>query len=326
MEPEFNSLIPVIPRPNEHERLVAFLLDQRFFLPVAISTSLPGARGFGKTALARAICQDPRVQQAFAEGIYWVTLGQGLSPLELIGRVEQLIFDLTGERSVLADVAAAEAQLHEMLHPRKTLLVIDEADNEEALRPFLHSGPGGACLLITHDESRLPLGSRRIAVDIMMPQEAVALLSNGLPVMDAPADDSVVIEFPEEAPLATTYENAQENPPVYDDLAPFEEEVASPSDASPSDAPPSDPSPIDLPSGVEAEIEERSSLEEFQAISDAAQAEAFLETNPESETGEESGRPRRTCPRQTKPRGPRTRRLRCRWTGPPWSTLPHWRK
>src|SRR5512142_2379970 len=144
MEPVSGSPIQDIPRPNEHERLVALLLDQRFFLPVAISTSLPGARGFGKTSLARAICQDPRVKQAFSEGIYWVTLGQGLSPLELISRVEQLIYDLTGERSVLEDVPAAESQLHEMLHPRRTLLIIDEADNEEALKPFLHSGPGGA--------------------------------------------------------------------------------------------------------------------------------------------------------------------------------------
>src|SRR5512142_345911 len=128
MEPVSGSPIQDIPRPNEHERLVALLLDQRFFLPVAISTSLPGARGFGKTTLARAICQDPRVQEAFAEGIYWVTLGQELSPLDIISQVEQLIFDRSGQRTVLDDIAAAEAQLHELLHPRKTLLVIDEAD------------------------------------------------------------------------------------------------------------------------------------------------------------------------------------------------------
>lgn len=93
MESELNTYIPYIPRPNEHERLVTFLLDQRFFLPVAISTSLPGARGFGKTSLARTICQDPRIREVFSEGIYWVTLGQGLSPLEMVSRIEQLIFD-----------------------------------------------------------------------------------------------------------------------------------------------------------------------------------------------------------------------------------------
>src|SRR5512142_1372327 len=125
MEPVSGSPIQDIPRPNEHERLVALLLDQRFFLPVAISTSLPGARGFGKTNLARAICQDPRVRETFSEGIYWVTLGQELSPLDLIGRVEQLIFNLTGRRTVLEDMATAEAELHELLHPRRTLLVID---------------------------------------------------------------------------------------------------------------------------------------------------------------------------------------------------------
>src|SRR5512138_1863853 len=113
MEPVSSSFIPNIPRLNEHERLVALLLDQRFFLPVAISTALPGARGFGKTTLARAICQDPRVKEAFAEGIYWVTLGYGLTPLELTSRIEQLIFDLTGERKALENIQAAESQLHE---------------------------------------------------------------------------------------------------------------------------------------------------------------------------------------------------------------------
>ncbi len=171
----------LVDRPNEYERLVAFLLDQRFFLPVAINTSLPGGRGFGKTSLARAVCRDPRVLDAFADGIVWLTLGSRLTPLELMSHMENLIYDLTGQHTALENLEAGEQRLHELLHTRQTLLVIDEADDEEAMRPFLQAGPGGACLLITHADSSLPISARRVPVDIMMPREAVALLLLGLP-------------------------------------------------------------------------------------------------------------------------------------------------
>ncbi len=174
------TFTPFIQRPNEYERVVSFLLDQRFFLPVAITTSLPGGRGFGKTTLARAVCQDPRVKAFFSDGIIWITLGQGLSTLDLLSRIQQVLFDLTGKRSALEDIDTAQERLHEILHPRRTLMVIDEADDPEALKPFIQAGPGGACLLITHNDKSLPEGARRISVDIMMPDESAALLVAGI--------------------------------------------------------------------------------------------------------------------------------------------------
>jgi WD40 repeat protein len=282
MEIEASSINRYVPRPIEHERLVAFLLDQRFFLPVAISTSLPGARGFGKTSLARAICQDPRVMQAFSEGIYWVTLGQGLSPLELISRVEQLIYDLTGERSVLEDVAAAEAQLHEMLHPRRTLLVIDEADNEEALRPFLHSGPGGACLLITHDDMRLPLGARRVSVDIMMPQESVALLSQGLSVMEPQAENQVFFELPGDEPLVETPADLPEGVADFPEIHP---EIGEEDQEEAPEATFQDAAAAADAEGVEPAAAPAGEM--LEEPSGASQEETFQETPPEEKT--ESG-------------------------------------
>jgi WD40 repeat protein len=180
MLPLVNSTIPWIARPNEYERLVTDLIDRRFFGPVAISTSLRGARGLGKTRLARAICADRRVVDAFPDGIFWITLGESLSPLELLGRVERLILDLTGEQHGLTDLQAAVDHLRELIHPRKVLLVLDEASNSEMVSPFLQTGPGGGILIITYNDTILPLGARRTPVDIMVTEEAVALLSAGL--------------------------------------------------------------------------------------------------------------------------------------------------
>lgn len=194
-------------RPNEYDRLVAFLTDQRFFLPVAVTTSLPGGYGFGKTALVRAVCQDARVRAAFVDGIVWVTLGSGLTNLQIFDRIERLVFELTGKHSAFDTLEEAEARLHEVLHPRRTLLVLDEVSDETSLSPFLKSGPGGACLLITHDDGSLPITARRVPVDIMMPGEAEALLLHGL--------------LPEEPEQPAAQEPApQAGPPQEEELQP----------------------------------------------------------------------------------------------------------
>ena len=35
-----------------------------------------GQGGFGKTVVAAAVARDPRVREAFPDGVFWVTLGQ----------------------------------------------------------------------------------------------------------------------------------------------------------------------------------------------------------------------------------------------------------
>ena len=45
---------------------------------VGITTALRGAGGFGKTALAQAICQKERVRQTYQDGILWTTMGEDI--------------------------------------------------------------------------------------------------------------------------------------------------------------------------------------------------------------------------------------------------------
>ena len=81
-----------VPRPQEFDALVSKLLDQRREEPVAITAALRGAGGYGKTTMAKALCHDERIQQAFDDGILWVTLGE--NPGNLVGKVEDLIYML----------------------------------------------------------------------------------------------------------------------------------------------------------------------------------------------------------------------------------------
>lgn len=75
------------------------------------------------------------MQDAFDDGILWVTLGE--SPGELGRRVADLVETLSGERPGFSDVNAAAVRLRELLADRDVLLVIDDVWDSMSLTPFL---------------------------------------------------------------------------------------------------------------------------------------------------------------------------------------------
>ena len=113
-----------VPRPGEFDQLLKLLINERREEPVAITAALRGAGGYGKTTLAKALCHDERVQEAFDNGILWVTLGE--SPGDLTGRVEDLIVTLGDERHNFTTLDAAVSRLKELLADRDILIVIDD--------------------------------------------------------------------------------------------------------------------------------------------------------------------------------------------------------
>lgn len=168
-----------VPRPAEFDQLLSLLLDRQRGEPVAITAALRGAGGYGKTTLARALCHDERVQEAFNDGILWVTLGE--NPGNLTGRVEDLIYTLSEERPGFSDITAAIARLVELLADRDMLIVIDDVWDGAHLRPFTQGGPRCARLITTRNFDTLPHNAVRVDVDAMRQEEAVALLCAGLP-------------------------------------------------------------------------------------------------------------------------------------------------
>ena len=168
-----------VQRSYEFNELVANILDEEHEDAVAITAALCGAGGYGKTTLTKALCHDERILEAFYDGILWVTLGE--SPGDLIGRVEDLIEILSGERSGFAGLDAAASRLAELLADRHILIVIDDVWNRAHLKPFMQGGPLCARLITTRDSSSLPESAARIPVDAMQKDEAVELLKTGLP-------------------------------------------------------------------------------------------------------------------------------------------------
>jgi len=91
---------------------------------VALTTALRGAGGFGKTTLATQVCHQLKDQ--FPDGVLWCTVGQHVAGPDLAGRINDLAFQLSGERPMLVDPEQAGHHLGRLLGRRRCLLVIDD--------------------------------------------------------------------------------------------------------------------------------------------------------------------------------------------------------
>lgn len=171
-----------VQRPHEFSALRDQLLDLNNSEPIAITAALRGAGGYGKTTLARALCHDEDVQEAFDDGILWVTLGE--DPGDLTTRLLDLITVLGIERPDVAGIEAARSLFKQLLADRDMLIVIDDVWHTEHLEPFLDGGPRCARLVTTRNDATLPPAARRIDVDAMRVDEALALLQAGLQIDD----------------------------------------------------------------------------------------------------------------------------------------------
>jgi WD40 repeat protein len=152
---------------------------------VGITTALRGAGGFGKTALAQKLCFDPKVREAYPDGILWATMGEDVTESGRLSRIRDLIRWWTQEEApAFESVAAAGAHLRDLLAGSRVLVVIDDAWKSADVTPFHGLGEGSALLITTRVAQALPEGSLPIPVDAMASSEAISLLGLGLP--DAP--------------------------------------------------------------------------------------------------------------------------------------------
>ncbi len=178
-----------IPRWLEYEELIEALLEPQGSEVVGITTALEGARGYGKTTLAQAVCQDPRVWEAFPDGILWATPCNPASYAACTASIGELISFLEGRPPQLVETREAGTHLQEILRDRRALLVIDDAWQRTQLEYFLQPGSKTLCLVITLDDEILPPGAPRVRVDEMRRSETVALLCTVLKSAGVPEEE-----------------------------------------------------------------------------------------------------------------------------------------
>jgi WD40 repeat protein len=165
-------------RPQLMDELLGRLLDKSHQNPIAITTALKGAGGFGKTTLAQALCANESVQTAFDDGVLWVTLGENPDVLLALKKVYKA---LTGKDGIFSDTEEGGRLLGEALTDKDCLLVIDDVWNMLHLRPFLQGGERCARLITTRDvQIAVNAKASTTEVDEMTLPEARALLRSGI--------------------------------------------------------------------------------------------------------------------------------------------------
>ena len=105
--------------------------------PIAITTSLHGPCGFGKTTIAKDLCRDPEIQEAFDDGILWVTLGEKPNVRLALAKLYE---ELTGEPSAFKDEEQAVQKLRPKLEHKDIMIVIDDVWSADHVKPFLEGG------------------------------------------------------------------------------------------------------------------------------------------------------------------------------------------
>jgi hypothetical protein len=167
-----------VERLVEFDQLVSLLLDADRANPVAITTALRGAGGFGKTTLAAALCHDEDVITCFDDGILWVTLGENPSVKD---GLTTLYVALTGDTPRYPTEEGIAGALSEKLAGKDCLIVIDDVWNTAHLRPFLRGGERCARLITTRKvEIAQDAAAQPIHVDEMTGDESVQMLVRGL--------------------------------------------------------------------------------------------------------------------------------------------------
>jgi tetratricopeptide (TPR) repeat protein/transcriptional regulator with XRE-family HTH domain len=149
-------------------------------------TAITGMGGIGKTTLA--VHAAHQVADYFPDGQLYLDLrGFGIGPpLEPLEALTYLLEDL-GETTP-PDLTTASARFRTALAGRRLVLLLDNASDQEQLRPLL-PGAGGCAVLVTSRRSMAGLGGRQFQLGEPPLEECIEMLRRISERPDAPEDE-----------------------------------------------------------------------------------------------------------------------------------------
>jgi WD40 repeat protein len=141
-------------------------------------TALQGMGGIGKTVLAQALCCDEVVQQAFPDGVIWVTIGKE-AQFDPLTRMKELARALGDHPSKYDNLLAAKNQYRTKLKEKAALIVVDDVWRSSDLEPFLaENSPRSRLLFTTRDASiAAGVGAREHLAELPSDQKSREVLA-----------------------------------------------------------------------------------------------------------------------------------------------------
>jgi hypothetical protein len=141
-------------------------------------TALQGMGGIGKTVLAQALCRDEVVQQAFPDGIVWITIGKE-SAFDALTRMRELGKALGDDLSRYENELAAKHQYRSTIRKKAALIVVDDVWRSRDLEPLLaEDSPRSRLLFTTRDASiAAATGAREHVADLLTDEQSRQVLA-----------------------------------------------------------------------------------------------------------------------------------------------------
>jgi len=164
--------------------------------PVVVSgaaggVGLHGMGGIGKSLLANALARRPEIRREFADGVFWVTLGEKPNLVELQRSVARTL----GDEAVFASEVEGRERLRELLKGPAALLILDNVWQRDHVEAFNVIGPRCRLLLTTRDVGLVTaLAAKENHYQVQLPTtaEARAILARAAGISDPRS-------FPEQA-------------------------------------------------------------------------------------------------------------------------------
>jgi DNA-binding SARP family transcriptional activator len=174
-------------RAVELKALQTLLDDRGQPTRAVVISAIAGMAGVGKTALA--VHWAHQVAEFFPDGRLYVDLqgyahaGSPMDPLQALAGLLRALGVAPGE--IPTDVGHAAALYRSLTAGLRILVVLDNASSADQVRPLLPGSP--TCMVLITSRDRLgglvaTHGVHRLALDVLTPDEALALLEQALGV------------------------------------------------------------------------------------------------------------------------------------------------
>jgi len=172
-----------VPRPELLEEMVDKICNTSLNIECyAITLTVTGTGGFGKTTITTALCHHPTIKQQFTNGVVFVELGpQACDPSV---KLSQLYHLLTGTHLNSGDVNYAEQEIQQLteVHYQNLLVVIDDVWHVEDAEPIVRAFGHCKTVLTTrmNDTEQYISTAEKITIGPMEPNEAIGVMTNGI--------------------------------------------------------------------------------------------------------------------------------------------------
>jgi hypothetical protein len=139
--------------------------------------AVQGMGGLGKTVLAQALCRDEVVQQAFPDGVVWITMGKE-SRDGVAARLREVGKAVGDDPATYDGELAAKSLYNNVIRDKAALIVLDDVSNARDIDPFRAESPRSRLLFTTRDvEIASVTSAQPLSPNFLLPDESRAMLA-----------------------------------------------------------------------------------------------------------------------------------------------------